>query len=279
VELAIIQGRDVRPILADPGQVQQIILNLVINARDAMPQGGNLILETRQVPAERLAIEERPTLPIGDYVRFAVTDTGTGMSPEVQRHIFEPFFTTKAGKGTGLGLATVYTLTRKWSGHIFVHSSVGIGTTFTLYFPAMVSVEGFEEKPKQKTLIPLGSETILLAEDEDQLRKVLVRSLERYGYKVLSAANGLDAVKVAWDHKEPIHMLLTDTIMPKMNGKELMVELKKTRPKIKVIFISGYTKEVLSQQGILESGIHLIQKPFELEDLVQHIRQVLDEKK
>lgn len=279
VELAIIQDRDLRPILADPGQVQQIILNLVINARDAMPQGGNLILETRQVPAARLEIEERPTLPVGDYVRFAVTDTGTGMSPEVQRHIFEPFFTTKAGKGTGLGLATVYTLTRKWSGHIFVHSSPGIGTTFTLYFPAMVSVEGFEEKPKQKTLIPLGSETILLAEDEDQLRRVLVRSLERYGYKVLSAANGLEAVKLAWDHKEPIHMLLTDTIMPKMNGKELMVELKKTRPKVKVIFISGYTKEVLSQQGILESGIHLIQKPFELEDLVQSVRQVLDEKK
>ncbi|HVZ79539.1 MAG TPA: PAS domain S-box protein [bacterium] len=278
VELAIIQDPDLRPILADPGQIQQIILNLVINARDAMPQGGNLILETKRVPAEKLEAEGRPTLPVGDYVRFAVTDTGTGMSPEVQRHIFEPFFTTKANKGTGLGLATVYTLTRKWSGHIFVHSSPGIGTTFTLYFPAMVSVEGFEEKPKQATLIPVGSETILLAEDEDQVRKVLVRSLERYGYKVLPAANGLEAVKVAWDHKGDIDLLLTDTIMPKMNGRELMVELKKNRPKAKVIFISGYPKEVLSQQGILDAGIHLIQKPFELEDLVQHIRRVLDEK-
>ena len=278
VELAIIQDPAIRPILADPGQIQQIILNLVINARDAMPQGGNLILETKEVKADHLESEGRPTLPIGDFVRFAVTDTGIGMTPEVQRHIFEPFFTTKAGKGTGLGLATVYTLVHKWSGHIFVHSSAGIGTTFTLYFPAMVSVEGFEEKPKQASLIPVGNETILLAEDEDQLRKVVVRSLERYGYKVLSAPNGLEAVKVAWDYKETIHLLLTDTIMPKMNGRELMVEVKKTRPKIKVIFVSGYPKEVLSQQGILESGIHLVQKPFELEEMVQQVRRILDEK-
>jgi PAS domain S-box-containing protein len=278
VELAIIQDPSLKPILADPGQIQQIILNLVINARDAMPQGGHLILETKQITAERLEAEGRPTLPIGDYVRFAATDTGIGMSPEVQRHIFEPFFTTKAGKGTGLGLATVYTLVRKWSGHIFVHSSPGIGTTFTLYFPAMVSTEGFEEKPKQVSLIPVGTETILLAEDEDQVRKVLVRSLERYGYRVLSAPNGLEAVKVAWEFKEPIHLLLTDTIMPKMNGRELMVEVKKTRPKIKVLFVSGYPKEVLSQQGILDSGIHLVQKPFELEELVKQVRRILDEK-
>jgi CheY-like chemotaxis protein len=200
------------------------------------------------------------------------------MSEEVQKHIFEPFFTTKAGKGTGLGLATVYGLVNKWSGHIFVHSTLGMGTTFTLYFPAMVSTEGFEAKAKQIALIPVGSETILLAEDEDQVRKVLVRTLEKYGYKVIAAPNGLEALQKAWGFRDPIHLLLTDTIMPKMNGKELADELKKTRPKMKVVFASGYPKEVLSQQGVLQAGIHLIQKPFELEDLVRQVRKVLDEK-
>jgi CheY-like chemotaxis protein len=153
-----------------------------------------------------------------------------------------------------------------------------MGTTFTLYFPAMVSTEGFEPKPKQISLIPQGSETILLAEDEEPVRKVLVRTLEKYGYKVLEAPNGLEAVQKAWGYPDPIHLLLTDTIMPKMNGKELADELSKSRPKMKVVFISGYPREVLSQQGILHADIHLIQKPFELEDLAREIRKILDEK-
>ncbi len=278
VDLAIIQDKDLKPILADPGQIQQIILNLVLNARDAMPQGGNLIIETKNLDGGDLEKEVRPTLPAGSFVRLSVTDTGTGMAPEIQKHIFEPFFTTKAGKGTGLGLATVYGLVSKWSGHIFVHSSPGMGTTFTLYFPAMLSVEGFQAKPKQIALIPQGSETVLLAEDEEPVRKVLVRTLEKYGYRVLEARNGVDAVQKSWDYKGPIHLLLTDTIMPKMNGKELADELKKSRPKMKVVFISGYPKEVLSQQGVLHAGIHLIQKPFKLEDLAMEIRKILDGK-
>jgi two-component system, cell cycle sensor histidine kinase and response regulator CckA len=278
VDLAIIQGGELNYVLADPGQMQQIILNLVLNARDAMPKGGNLILETKNVEADQVEKEERPTLPSGSFVRLSVTDTGAGMTPEVQKHIFEPFFTTKAGKGTGLGLATVYGLVAKWSGHIFVHSTPGMGTTFTLYFPAMLSLEGFETKPKQIDLIPQGSETVLLAEDEEPVRKVLVRTLEKYGYRVLEASNGIQAVKKAWDYKDTIHLLLTDTIMPKMNGKELADELKKSRPKMKVVFVSGYPREVLSQQGVLHAGIHLIQKPFELEDLAREIRKILDEK-
>ena len=278
VDLAILQGGELKSVLADPGQMQQIILNLVLNARDAMPKGGNLILETKNVEADQVEKEERPTLPSGSFVRLSVTDTGAGMTPEVQKHIFEPFFTTKAGKGTGLGLATVYGLVGKWSGHIFVHSTPGMGTTFTLYFPAMLSLEGFEVKAKQIDLIPQGSETVLLAEDEEPVRKVLMRTLEKYGYKVLEASNGIQAVKKAWDYKDTIHLLLTDTIMPKMNGKELADELKKSRPKMKVIFVSGYPREVLSQQGILHAGIHLIQKPFELEDLAREIRKILDEK-
>ena len=265
IDLSIIQDKDLRPILTDPGQMQQVILNLVLNARDAMPKGGHLIIETRNIPEDRLDQEQRPTLPSGDYVRLNVTDTGTGMSEQIQKHVFEPFFTTKAGKGTGLGLATVYGIVHKWSGHIFLHSTPGMGTTFTLYFPALQAAVEVKAKPKQIALIPQGSETILLAEDEEPVRKVLVRTLEKYGYRVLEAQNGIEAVQKAWSYKDPIHLLLTDTIMPKMNGKELADELRKSRPKTKVLFVSGYPQEVLSQQGILSSDIRLIQKPFELE--------------
>ncbi len=278
IDLVITQDKELKQILADPGQMQQIILNLVLNSRDAMSERGKLIIETKHIGEDQVEQEGKPTLPRGSYARISVTDTGTGMSPEIQKHIFEPFFTTKVGKGTGLGLATVYSIVNKWSGHIFVNSTPGMGTTFTLYFPAMLSVEGFEVKTKQISLIPHGSETVLLAEDEEPVRKVLVRVLEKYGYRVLESKNGVEAVQKAWDYPEPIHLLLTDTIMPKLNGKELADELKRFRPKMKVIFLSGYPREVLSQQGILHGGIHLIRKPFELEDLALEIRKVLDEK-
>ncbi|HUO56950.1 MAG TPA: PAS domain S-box protein, partial [bacterium] len=279
VDLAIIQDKALKPMLADPGQMQQVILNLVLNARDAMPQGGHLMIETKHVEAEQLGREKRPTLPPGSYSRISVTDTGTGMSEEIQKHIFEPFFTTKAGKGTGLGLASVYAIVRKWSGHIFLYSSPGMGSTFSIYFPTLSQEEGPKEKPKQMTLIPQGSETILLAEDEDPVRKILVRGLEKFGYKVWEARNGIEAVQMAWARKEDIHLLLTDTVMPKMNGKELADEIRKSRPKTKVLFISGYPREVLSQQGIMAPDIHLLQKPFEIEDLAREIRKVLDAKK
>ena len=278
IDLAIIQDKDLKHILADPGQMQQIILNLVLNARDAMPKGGHLIVETKHVEAARLAEEERSGLPRGDYARLSVTDTGSGMTPEVQKHIFEPFFTTKAGKGTGLGLATVYGLVHQWSGHIFVHSTPGMGSTFTLYFPALHGVEIAAPKQRQIALIPQGSETVLVAEDEEPVRKILVRTLEKFGYHVLESQNGIEALQKAWAYREQIHLLLTDTVMPKMNGKELADELKKTRPKTKVIFISGYPKEILSQQGVLDPGIHLIQKPFDLEAMVMEVRKMLDEK-
>ncbi len=278
VDLAIIQDKVLKPVLADPGQVQQIILNLVLNARDAMPKGGNLIVETKQVQGIELEKEERPSLPTGEYARLSVTDTGTGMTPEVQKHIFEPFFTTKAGKGTGLGLATVYSLVHKWSGHIFVHSTTGMGSTFTVYFPSLSEAQAQAPKARQMDLIPQGSETVLVSEDEAPVRRVLVRTLEKYGYRVLEAENGLQALQKAWGYREPIQLLLTDTVMPKMNGKELADELRKTRPNIKVVFISGYPKEILSQQGVLDAGIHLIQKPFDLEELARQVRKVLDEK-
>jgi CheY-like chemotaxis protein len=276
--LTILQGEDIPAILCDQGQVQQVILNLVLNARDAMPNGGNLILETKRVDPDKLEQEGRPTLPPGSYVRLSVTDTGTGMDPEIQKHVFEPFFTTKKGKGTGLGLASVYGIVTKWSGHIFLHSTPGMGTTFTLYFPALADNQVQDTKAKQMDLIPHGSETLLVAEDEEPVRKILVRILEKYGYRVLEAQNGIEAVQKAWGYKEPIHLLLTDAMMPKMNGRELAREIKKSRPKIKVLFVSGYPREVLSEQGILDSSIHLIQKPYEQEELVRQVRKILDEK-
>ena len=207
-----------------------------------------------------------------------MTDTGTGIDPETQKRIFEPFFTTKAGKGTGLGLATVYGIVNKWSGHIFVQSIVGLGSSFVLYFPALPETETQKTKPMQIDLIPQGSETVLLAEDEEPVRKILIRTLEKYGYRVLEAKNGLEAVQKAWAFPDPIHLLLTDTIMPKMNGKELADEIRKSRPKVKVIFISGYPREVLSQQGVLDPDIILIQKPFDLDDLVRQVGKTLHEK-
>ncbi len=278
IDFSVIQDPALKPILADPGQMQQVILNLVLNARDAMPQGGHLILETRNVESLELDPEKGFALPPGAYVQLSVTDTGIGMDPEVQKRIFEPFFTTKAGKGTGLGLATVYGIVNQWKGQIVVRSFPRTGSTFTLYFPALESVPQAESKPKQETLIPHGSETLLVAEDEDPVRKILVRTLERQGYQVLEARNGVEAVQKAWNHEGTIHLLLTDTVMPKMNGKELADELKKSRPKVKIIFISGYPREVLSQQGIMDPSIHLIQKPFDLDYLSQQIRKILDEK-
>lgn len=278
IDLAIIQDKDLKPILADPGQIQQVILNLVLNSRDAMPEGGHLIIETKNLESAQMEREKRPTLPIGDYVRLSVTDTGTGMSQEIQKHVFEPFFTTKAGKGTGLGLASVYGIVRKWSGHIFLYSAPGMGSTFTLYFPALQEAETTPAKAQPTASISQGTETILLAEDEEPVRKIIVRTLKKYGYEVIEAKNGIDAVQKAWEYKKAIHLLLTDTVMPKMNGKELADEIQKGRPETKVLFISGYPREILSQQGILDSEIRLVQKPFEQDDLVMKIREVLDER-
>ncbi|MGH7740120.1 MAG: PAS domain S-box protein, partial [bacterium] len=278
INLSIIQDRELKPIRADSGQMQQIILNLVLNARDAMPEGGDLTIETKNIRAGDLADEHRASLTPGDYVRLIVVDTGSGMEPEVQKRIFEPFFTTKAEKGTGLGLATVYSIVQKWNGNIFVESALGVGTRFILYFPVLTGAEAKAVPDKPADIVPKGFETILLAEDEAPVRKILVRTLERYGYRVLEAANGLEAVQKAWSYSGTIHLLLTDTIMPKLNGKQLADELLKTRPQMKVIFVSGYTREVLSEQGILVPGIHLIQKPFELEELASEIRKVLDGK-
>ena len=278
IHLSFKQDMDLKPILADRGQIQQVILNLVLNARDAMPKGGDLIIETKNVEVGEFEDGREEQIATGAYVQLTLTDTGTGMTPEIQKHIFEPFFTTKEGKGTGLGLASVYGIMKKWDGSIFVHSTPGVGTTFSLLFPARPELKKSESKPKQEDLITMGTETILVAEDEEPVRKIMVRALEKYGYKILAGGNGVEALQKALDYPGKIDLLLTDTIMPQMNGKELADQLKNSRPKIKVVFISGYASEVLSLKGILDSHIHLIQKPFELDVLAREVRKVLDEK-
>jgi two-component system cell cycle sensor histidine kinase/response regulator CckA len=278
IDLSLRQEKELKFIQSDPGQMQQVILNLVLNAQDAMPRGGTLILETKNVEIGEFEDGRDDYLPPGNYVELDVTDTGMGMSPEVQQHIFEPFFTTKAGKGTGLGLASVYAIVKAWNGFIFVHSILGNGTTFCLFFPALGQGKKMEMKPIEPPLIPRGTETLLVAEDQEALRKVLVRTLEKLGYLVLQEGDGAEAVQKALDYRGTIDLLLTDAMMPKMNGKELADALRKTRPQIKVVFISGYPHEVLSQQGVLDLSIHLIQKPFELDALAARIRRILDEK-
>jgi len=237
IDLSFKQDKDLKPILADAGQIQQVILNLVLNARDAMPRGGTLMIETENVEVSPSQVGKDDYVFSGTYVQLNVTDTGIGMTPEVQEHIFEPFFTTKEGKGTGLGLASVYAIVKKWNGAIFVHSIPGVGTTFTLRFPALQHFEKVELEDKQETISAMGSETILVAEDEEPVRKLLVRVLEKYGYNVLQAVDGVEGVQKAQDYQGKIDLLLTDTIMPRMNGKQLSDELKKSRSQVKVIFI------------------------------------------
>ncbi len=278
INLTMKQGKDLSFIQADPGQIQQVLLNLVLNARDAMPRGGNLEIDTKNVDIGEFEDGREDYVPPGPYVQLTVTDTGTGMTPEIQKQIFEPFFTTKSDKGTGLGLASVYAIVNKWDGAIFVHSTVGMGTTFCVLFPARLDVETAESQLKPEARNRTGSETLLVAEDEEGVREILVKSLEKRGYKVLEAGDGNEAAQKALDYKDRIDLLLTDTIMPGMNGKELADVLKSSRPELKVVFISGYAADVLSQKGILDSRINLIQKPFELDYLAQELRKILDEK-
>jgi len=277
IDFEFIQAKNLKWIQSDPGQIQQILLNLVLNARDAMPKGGKLIVTTKSVESAEPLEVKGLTIPAGSYVGLTVTDTGTGIDPETQEHLFEPFFTTKGDKGTGLGLATVWGIVNQWEGFIWLYSTPGLGTTFTIYFPAIGTETTLDVKPKTASGNLQGTETILLAEDEEPLRRIMVKALEKYGYKVLQASNGVEAIQVALNYNDEIHLLLTDTVMPKMNGKILSEELKVTRPGTRTLFMSGYPLEVLSKQGAVISSISLIQKPFSNEGLGRRVREVLDQ--
>jgi two-component system, cell cycle sensor histidine kinase and response regulator CckA len=276
INLSVLRGSDLKNIRADKGQIEQVLMNLVVNARDAMPRRGRLIIETKNVDVnERSA--QREFLKNGSYVLLQVSDSGCGMSKEVQAHIFEPFFTTKeADKGTGLGLSTAYAIVKQSDGYLLVDSEVGVGTTFSVYLPQAQGSPVLTPPATEFVNIPTGTETVLLVEDEDSLRTLVRGCLEKRGYSVLHAGNGQEALNVAQKPPGTVHLLLTDAIMPGMSGRELADSLKLARPDIKVLYVSGYTYDLVTQQGILETGSELLQKPFSIHSLMMRVRQILD---
>jgi two-component system cell cycle sensor histidine kinase/response regulator CckA len=277
VELVTSLADDLGMVKTDPGWIEQVIMNLAVNARDAMPSGGKLMIETNNAELDEPYARSHVAIKPGLYVKLCVSDTGVGIAQEVREHIFEPFFTTKKkGKGTGLGLSTVYGIVKQSGGSIRVYGEPGLGTTFHIYLPRVEeSLEDMRKKVTREEL-PDGGETILLVEDEEDVRKLAVRILERQGYTVLEASCGNDALGLSKEHKEPIHMVLTDVVMPGMSGPQLADQLINLHPKMKVLYMSGYTDNAVFHQGILEEGVNYIQKPFTIEGLINKMREVLD---
>jgi signal transduction histidine kinase len=264
---------------ADPGQVEQVILNLAINARDAMPHGGKLRFTTANVRMDESNVDRHTVMPPGPYVQLVVSDTGYGMDEKTQARLFEPFFTTKeAGKGTGLGLATVYGIVKQSGGYIWVYSELGHGTAFKIYLPMVGARAEMRPRVEKTGPTPLGSETILLVEDDDGVREVACLFLKSSGYKVIEAALPREALRVAEEHDGPIDFLMTDLIMPGMNGRQLAAQLTAKYPQMKVLFVSGYTNGVVKDgvYGVLEEGLEFLQKPYTRYALTRKIREILD---
>jgi len=275
VQIDILLGPIDKVIKADLGQIEQIIMNLCINAQDAMPEGGRLVLETDCVVLDDQYAADHPGAEPGEYIVLAVSDTGIGMDKETQQHVFEPFFSTKGKSGTGLGLATVYGIVKQHGGNIWLYSEPGEGTTFKVYLPAAEDDVWEEKLPalEQETLS--GSETILLVEDNEQVRELTGKLLTKQGYKVVSAENGVAALKLLDKFKDPIHLLLTDVVMPEMNGKDLFIKVLQKRPELKVLYMSGYTDNVIAHRGVLDEDIAFIQKPFSVRGLTAKVRGAL----
>jgi CheY-like chemotaxis protein len=276
VTIVLDLGAALSPVKADRGQVDQIILNLAVNARDAMPKGGTLTIETANVELDEHYAQTHPEVKPGPYVVLTVTDTGTGITPEVQARLFEPFFTTKElGKGTGLGLATVYGIATRSGGSVTVNSEVGRGTSFMVYLPRADAAEAVVAEPPQVDRRRAGGQTVLVVEDAEGLRELTKRLLERHGYIVLLAANTEEALQLFDEHPD-IDLLLTDVVMPGASGPDLVKQLVERRPTLKVIYMSGYTDEAIVHHGVLDPGIVFLHKPFSNESLGQKIREVLD---
>lgn len=278
IKLEFRPGADLWPTLLDPTQIDQIIMNLAVNARDAMPDGGLLEIETLNVHIDDSYCHKFPNAHQGDYVQLAVSDTGCGMDSDTLEHIFEPFFTTKeAGKGTGLGLATIYGIVSQNGGFLHAYSEKGFGTTFKVYFPKMTSETGTSATLLEEAATVPGTGTILLVEDEESLRKLASEMLSEMGYTVLEAKLPADAIEICLtDDIKNIDLILTDVIMPGMNGKEMIDRIVKIRPGIPVLFMSGYSADIIAEKGILEGAVHFIQKPFTLQKLSFKIQETLD---
>jgi PAS domain S-box-containing protein len=279
IDLVMVPATGLGAVRADSGQIEQVIMNLAVNARDAMPAGGKLTIETSNVSLDEEYARFHAPLRPGNYVMLAISDTGAGMDSETQSHIFEPFFTTKGPKGTGLGLSTVYGIVKQSGGYIWVYSEAGKGTTFKIYLPrvaeAAESVEQVAVAAESAAAEP-GTETILLVEDEANLRYLARQFLEKQGYRVIEAADGAVAMQIAVAHEGTIHLLLTDVIMPGMNGRELAQRISEIRPNVKILYMSGYTENVIGRNGTLDAGVRLLQKPFSLHNLKNKVREVLD---
>jgi PAS domain S-box-containing protein len=278
IELAMVPGVSLGAVKADPSQIEQVIMNLAVNARDAMPKGGKLTIETSNITLDESYARLQVPLTPGEYVMLSISDNGMGMDHETQAHIFEPFFTTKGTKGTGLGLSTVYGIVKQSEGYIWVSSEPGKGTSFKIYLPRVTA--GGSPIPAQAVVAETPSgpyrETILLVEDENTLRHLTRQYLTKLGYTVFDANNGVAALRISATHPGPIHLLLTDVIMPGMNGRELADRLTSVRPEARVLYMSGYTENAIGHNGVLDAGIHLLQKPFTLPTLQSKVREVLD---
>jgi two-component system, cell cycle sensor histidine kinase and response regulator CckA len=276
IDLAFGGGKDLWTVKVDPGQIDQILVNLAVNARDAMPAGGRLTIETSNVTLDDKTPFYGEESPRGEFVLVAVSDAGTGMSSETRRRIFEPFYTTKEqGKGTGLGLSTVYGILKQNRGYIDVISEVNVGTTFKIYIPRFEgkSEDRIEEPPPSDTF---ATETVLLVEDQELVRKLAQRVLARKGYKVLEALDGEKALEICEDYRGSIDLLLTDVVMPKMNGKQLYDKISKAMPGLQVLYMSGYTDNEIAHHGVLEPGVNFLQKPFRPDALIRAVRQAID---
>jgi PAS domain S-box-containing protein len=278
IDLVMVPGPGLGAVRADPGQIDQVIMNLAVNARDAMAQGGKLTIETANVTLDENFARTHTPLTAGDYIMLAISDTGVGMDSETQSRIFEPFFTTKGAKGTGLGLSTVYGIVKQSGGFIFVDTQPQRGTAFRTYFPR---VDGREEAAAAQDSLGLprpdhGQETILLVEDETHLRRLARQYLETQGYKILEAEDGAAALQIVDGHQGTIDLLLTDVIMPGMNGRVLATNIAKLLPDIRVLYMSGYTENAIGHEGMLDAGVNLLQKPFSLPALKDRVREVLE---
>ena len=276
VELATVLDPTLGRVTADPGQLEQVIVNLAVNARDAMPQGGKLTLETRNIDLDSSYTLEHSLVKPGPYVQLTVSDSGIGMDEETQAHAFEPFFTTKPrGQGTGLGLAMVYGTVKQSGGFIWVYSEPGRGATFKIYLPRVDAVHA--PAPVAEAAVVLdGSETVLVAEDEDAVRQIIERALQARGYRVMVARNGSEALALAGRHAGQIDLLVTDVVMPDMNGRVLSQRLMDVRPAIKTLYLSGYTDDAILHHGVLQEGVAFLQKPFSLGALARKVRDVIE---
>jgi PAS domain S-box-containing protein len=277
VDLVTVASEGLWNVKADPGQIEQIILNLAVNARDAMPRGGKITIETANVDLDESSVHSHAYAKPGLHVMLAVSDTGQGMNAQTQARVFEPFFTTKGpGDGTGLGLSTVFGIVKQSKGHIWVYSELGVGTTFKIYLPKVEEAVVKAEPAMTRSDLRQGSETILVVEDEEAVRILVRRVLESSGYHVLEARHGAEALLICDEHKDPIQMLMTDVIMPEMSGRQLADRLSAQRPEMKILYMSGYTDNAISHHGILEPGTNFLQKPFTPVNVLHKVRSVLD---